>query len=91
MLFCQDKSNHRTYFQVSLAQLKSLEEKFGFIESNFDKLWNWWHVDQLVQFVFKDLVFDFVYNRAKKCINNSLKFARRWGIRSFYAKACKKY
>lgn len=70
---------HRTYFQVSLGQLKGIEAKFAFIEDNFDKLQDWWHVDQLSQFVDKELTFEFGYEKAKEYVQNDLAFARRWG------------
>ena len=70
---------HRTYFQVSLAQLDEIEAKLSFIENNFDKLNDWWHVDQLSQFVDKELSFDIAYNRAKEYIKSEMPFARRWG------------
>ena len=70
---------HRTYFQVSLAEKKGIEEKFAFIEENFDKLQDWWHVDQLSQFVDKELTFDFGYEKAKVYVQSELPFARRWG------------
>lgn len=70
---------HRTYFQVSMGLLKTVEEKLEFIEQNFDKLWDWWHVDQLSQFVDKYLEFDYVYAKAKEYINNPHPFVRRWG------------
>jgi len=70
---------HRTYFQVSLAQLDGIEKKFEFIENNFDKLQDWWHVDQLSQFVDKELNFEFAYGKAREYIQSELPFARRWG------------
>lgn len=70
---------HRTYFQVSLAYRKTLEDKLAFIEDNFDKLQDWWHVDQLPQFIGKNLDFDYVYDKAKEYVANSMPFARRWG------------
>ena len=70
---------HRTYFQVSLAGKKGMEAKLSFIEENFDKLRDWWHVDQLSQFVDKFLDFDYVYERAKEYIESDMAFARRWG------------
>ena len=70
---------HRTFFQVSLAQKNELEAKLKFIEDNFDKLQDWWHVDQLSQFVDKHLNFDYVYKKAKEYIDNDILFARRWG------------
>ena len=70
---------HRTYFQVSLGQLTGIEAKLAFIEDNFDKLQDWWHVDQLSQFVDKELTFNLAYERAKAYISSELPFARRWG------------
>ncbi len=70
---------HRTFFQVSLAQRANLEEKLEFIEENFDLLQDWWHVDQLSQFVDKYLTFDYVYEKAKEYIKNDKPFVRRWG------------
>jgi len=69
---------HRTFFQVSLMKLKKNEEKFKFIEDNFYNINDWWHVDQLTQFISKvDL--DFAYNKAKEYVNHKWTFARRWG------------
>ena len=70
---------HRTYFQVSMGQIKTIEDKLQFIEDNFDKLDDWWHVDQLSQFVDKQLTFEIVYNKAKEYIQSDMAFARRWG------------
>ena len=70
---------HRTYFQVSIGQLEGIEAKLSFIEDNFDKLNDWWHVDQLSQFVDKELNFDIAYNKAKQYIKSDMPFARRWG------------
>lgn len=74
---------HRTFFQVSLAQQEGIEAKLAFIEENFDKLQDWWHVDQLSQFVDKELVFDLAYEKAKEYIQSDLPFARRWGYVMF--------
>lgn len=74
---------HRTFFQVSLARLSTIEEKLAFIEGNFDKLQDWWHVDQLSQFVDKKLNFDIAYTKAKEYIQSDLPFARRWGYVMF--------
>lgn len=74
---------HRTYFQVSLGLLNSIEEKFLFIEKNFDKLQDWWHTDQLQQFVNKDLNFNFAYKKALEYIKHSNPFARRWAYIMF--------
>lgn len=74
---------HRTYFQVSIGQLDGIETKLSFIEDNFDKLNDWWHVDQLSQFVGKELTFDLAYKKAKEYIKSDMPFARRWGYVMF--------
>lgn len=74
-----EKNYHRTFFQVSLAGCKGIEAKFAFIEKHFDKLQDWWHVDQLSQFVDKELTFAFGYEKAKEYIEHPHPFARRWG------------
>ena len=35
---------HRTYFQVSMGQMKIVAERLDFIENNFENLNDWWHV-----------------------------------------------
>lgn len=74
---------HRTYFQVSLGLIDDINDKLAFIENNFDKLSDWWHVDQLEQFIDKKLSFDIAYNKALQYINNPLPYARRWGYVMF--------
>ncbi len=70
---------HRTYFQVSMGQMKSDEEKLAFIEDNFYLLNDWWHVDQLTQFLSKNPNFELCLNSAEKYVRHSHPFARRWG------------
>ena len=70
---------HRTYFQVSLAQRKTLAEKLDFIEENFYNLEDWWHVDQLQVFLRGHLDFDITYERAKEYVKHPHPFARRVG------------
>lgn len=70
---------HRTYFQVSLGLINSVKDKIQFIENNFDKLNDWWHVDQLQQFINKDLDFDYVFEKAKEYTQDKRQFVRRWG------------
>lgn len=74
---------HRTYFQISLGLINDIEGKFIFIEKNFDKLQDWWHTDQLQQFVDKKLNFHFAYKKALKYINHSNPFVRRWAYVMF--------
>lgn len=70
---------HRTYFQVSLGLMTDIAKQFSFIEDNEDCLQDWWHVDQLTQFVRKPLDFDFAYAKAKEYIASAKPFTRRWG------------
>lgn len=74
---------HRTYFQVSLGNLKKFEEQFIFIENNFSLLQDWWHVDQLQQFIKKNLTFDYAYLKAQEYIKSDLPFVRRWAYVMF--------
>lgn len=76
---------HRTYFQVSLGLIKDTEKQFEFIEKNEDYLQDWWHTDQLIQFLKKPVDFDFAYIKAKEYINSDKTFTRRWGYVLFLA------
>lgn len=70
---------HRIYFQVSLSLMPHVAEQFAFIEDNEDYLQDWWHVDQLTQFLKKPIDFEFAYIKAKEYIRSSKIFTRRWG------------
>ena len=70
---------HRIFFQVSLSQINDIRSKLEFIEKHFDKLQDWWHVDQLSQFIDKYLTFDLAFEKAIKYTQNDMTFARRWG------------
>ena len=74
---------HRTYFQVSLGLIKDINDKLSFIEDNFHNLNDWWHVDQLTQFIGKGLSLDIAAYKALEYINNPNPFARRWGYVMF--------
>ena len=78
-IIMEKQKYHRSYFQISLGTLKDVDKQFKFIEDNFDKLNDWWHVDQLQQFISKKTTFDFAINKAKEYINHPNLFARRWG------------
>lgn len=78
-----EQQYHRTYFQVSIGLLNSIEQKLDFIEENFYNLQDWWHVDQLQQFVDKQLTFDIAFKRAVEYINHEHPFARRWAYVMF--------
>lgn len=73
------KHLHRIYFQVSLGQMSDITRQFSFIEDNEDYLQDWWHVDQLTQFVRKPIDFEFAFVKAKEYIASSKTFTRRWG------------
>lgn len=82
----KDQLVHRIYFQVSLAYLNTIEEQLKFIEENKELLDDWWHVDQLIQFLRKKVCpkgsfinFDYVFNKTKEYINSPLPFFRRFG------------
>ncbi len=80
---------HRTYFQVSLSYLKNYEEKYKFIEDNYFLLNDWWHVDQLTQFI-QNVDLKYAYRKAKKYIKSSHPFLRRWGYVQFIPTLVKK-
>lgn len=82
-LILEKQQYHRTFFHVSLAQLSTIEEKLAFIETHFDKLQDWWHVDQLSQAVDHQLTFDIAYEKAAQYVKSDLPFVRRWGYVMF--------
>lgn len=81
----KDQLVHRTYFQVSLGNLLSIEEKLKFIEDNAELLMDWWHVDQLIQFIRPSVPFELAFDKAKVYINSEMLFLRRWGYVLFLA------
>jgi len=70
---------HRTYFQVSMGLLNTYQEQLQFVEDNYLLLNDWWHVDQLTQFIKKPMEFNEVYKLAQKYIKSDHVFLRRWG------------
>ena len=68
---------HRTYFQVSMARLPDAATQFAFLEENFDLLQDWWHVDQLTQFLHK-VEFDFALGKASTYALDRRPYVRRW-------------
>lgn len=75
----QDDLINRTYFQVSMGLLNTYQEQLQFIEDNYLLLNDWWHVDQLTQFLKKPMDFEYVYKLAKRYIHSEHVFLRRWG------------
>lgn len=70
---------HRIYFQVSLKQLNTLEQQLDFLEENIELLQDWWHTDQLLQFLKKPCDFKVIFERCKKYVLSPLTFERRLG------------
>lgn len=79
---------HRTYFQVSMGLLPTWEQKADFVEQNAHLLADWWHVDQLPQFVHFP-TFEDGFVRAKEYVRSPLPFLRRWGYVLFMPSLCK--
>ncbi len=70
---------YRTYFQVSILQRKTKEEKMQFIEENSRLLHDWWHVDMIISFLGDSLDFDYALEKAKEYIESPLPYVRRLG------------
>ena len=66
-----------------MGLLDNYQEQLQFIEDNYLLLNDWWHVDQLTQFIKGVMDFDYVYELAKKYINSKHVFLRRWGYVMF--------
>lgn len=75
----QDQLVYRTYFQVSLGQMKDYRTQFQFVEENADLLQDWWHVDQLLQFIRRPVPFEYAFQKAQQYIQSTKPFVRRWG------------
>ena len=72
--------------------VKRKKKYLEFIEENEDLLQDWWHVDQLIQFIKRPIDFDFAYHKAKSYLKSDKPFVRRWGYVLFLAglqKDCK--
>lgn len=80
---------HRTYFQVMLAKFKTANEQLDFIKENEYLLNDWWHVDQLIQFLKKDFDLEIGYKKAKEYVYSKHPFTRRLGYVMFMPKLVK--
>ena len=87
-IIMEKQKYHRSYFQISLGTLKDVDKQFKFIEDNFDKLNDWWHVDELTQFV-NILDLKYAYNKARKYVKSKHPFLRRWGYVLFMPRLVK--
>ncbi len=74
-----DGKYFRTYFQVSLHERKSVEDKLAFIEAHFDLLNDWWHTDCIVPFLGDRLPFDLALEKARAYTVHPLPYVRRLG------------
>jgi len=79
---------HRIYFQVSLAKFSDAAGQFAFIEENFDLLQDWWHVDQLTQFL-RRVELGFALRKADVYVLDPRPYVRRWGYVLFIPKLLK--
>lgn len=79
----------RTYFQVSIGNRKTLDEKFAFIEENFDLLADWWHVDCLMVFLGDALDFDYALGKAQQYVKSELPYVKRFGYVMFIPRLTK--
>lgn len=84
-----DQLVHRTFFQVSLGNLKDLNLQLKFIEDHHLLLQDWWHVDQLLQFLKRPVSFKIIYPLAKRYIKSAHPFLRRWGYVIFLSGSMK--
>ncbi len=80
---------YRTYFQVSIALKKTLDEKFKFIEENFNLLSDWWHTDGIVVFLEDSMNFDYAYVKATEYVKSDLPYVRRLGYVLFIPRLVK--
>ncbi len=70
---------YRTYFQVSIKQRKTAEEKMAFIEDNAELFHDWWHIDSIVGFLGDSLDFDYALSKAQEYVKSELPYVRRLG------------
>lgn len=79
---------YRTYFQVEMSKFKNYQDKMKFIEDNHKLLNDWWHVDELTQFVYiEDL--KYAFNKAQRYTKSNHLFLRRWGYVLFMPRLVK--
>lgn len=80
---------YRTYYQVSLKLRDNLDDKFKFIEDNFDLMHDWWHTDILMGYLGNDVNFDYVYDKAKYYVKSDMPYVRRLGYVIFIPRLVK--
>lgn len=78
---------HRVYYYVSLKQIRNVEERAAFIDSNL-LFSDWWHTDQLIKFV-ATLDFEKAIALMQNYIYHDDPFIRRWGYVMFISKLCR--
>lgn len=80
----EDQKLHRIYYYVFLKKIKSVEERMDFIHNNL-LFSDWWHTDQLINFV-SEMDFDTAMQYAKEYTISEDPFIRRWGYVMFISK-----
>ena len=80
----QRQELHRIYFYVSLAYLKTPQERMAFIHENL-LFSDWWHTDQLISFV-ADLSFEMALDHAQGYLRADDPYVRRWGYVLFISR-----
>ncbi len=88
-IIAEHEEYYRTYFQVSIATRKTLEEKFTFIEENFHLLHDWWHVDILMGFLGNSITFEYAFMKAQQYVKSEMPYVRRFGYVMFIPRLVK--
>ncbi len=88
-IIAEHQEYYRTYFQVSISLQETLDDKFNFIEENFNLLHDWWHVDGIPVFLGDSLNFEYAFNKAKKYVKSNLPYVRRLGYVIFIPRLVK--
>lgn len=74
---------YKTYFEVSLARIKGIDDKLSFIESHFHLFNDWWHADLFYQILGKALNFETAFAKSQNYIQNMNPIVRRLGYIMF--------
>lgn len=75
---------HRIYFYVALKQIKNVNERMAFIDSNL-LFEDWWHTDELISFI-SGLDFNTALSYSQRYIISDDPFIRRWGYVMFISR-----
>ena len=78
----EDDYLQRAYFFVNTYYIKDYKERFLFIDKAKDVFTRWFNTDQIIKLVNK-CDFNFMFSYAKKYVDSSHPFIRRWGYVMF--------